>query len=170
MAHAVDMVGRKVGRLVVLRRAGPPGSSPTTRWICQCDCGGTAEVSGADLRRGSTRSCGCLRAETMASAHRSHGGSSTPEFQAWMSMHKRCENPRMRNFRHYGARGIRVCERWSSFENFLADVGPRPSPEHSLDRIDNDGNYEPTNCRWATRSQQQKNRRPFMRGGRLVRP
>jgi hypothetical protein len=87
-----------------------------------------------------------------------HGMSGTPEFVAWTSMRQRCGNPRCRRYANYGGRGISICERWRAFENFLADMGRRPSPDHSLDRIDNDGNYELGNCRWATRSQQQRNK------------
>jgi hypothetical protein len=98
-----------------------------------------------------------------------HGMTGTPEHRAWLDMRKRCVNPRNKKFKHYGGRGIRVCERWDSFANFYADLGPRPSPLHSLDRIDNDGNYESGNCRWATRSEQRRNQRPVCRGHALQR-
>lgn len=86
------------------------------------------------------------------------GGKASPEYQAWAAMRCRCSNSRDPHWPRYGGRGIRVCERWDSFESFLADLGPRPSPSHSLDRIDSDGNYEPTNCRWATKAEQSRNR------------
>jgi hypothetical protein len=92
-----------------------------------------------------------------------HGMTGTSEHRAWLDMRKRCSNPRNKKFKHYGGRGIAVCERWTDFANFYADMGPRPGPGHSLDRINNDGNYEPGNCRWATWSQQRRNQRELPR-------
>lgn len=111
---------------------------------------------GTDLKKGHTSSCGCLRRETL----RTHGLSrSVPEYCVWECMIARCRNPSRSWFHLYGGRGISVCERWLNFENFLADMGPRPTPDHSLDRVNNDGNYEPGNCRWATRIEQANNTR-----------
>ncbi len=125
-----------------------------------CDCGATAVVTGRDLRRGSTTSCGC-RARAVTSARtKTHGMSGTPEYHVWQSMRARCSNPRAVGYEHYGQRGIRVCQAWQdSFEAFFAHVGQRPSAEHSLDRIDNNGDYEPGNVRWTTVHVQAANRR-----------
>jgi len=162
---AIDLVGRRFERLVVIARDTNITRRP--RWICRCDCGREKSIDGQELRRGKTRSCRCLQAELLPLANRKHGdvgtGSGTPEWNAWASMRKRCTNSRNRFYRHYGGRGITVCERWNTYENFLVDMGRRPSPVHSLDRKDNNGNYEPDNCRWATKSEQAKNQRPKAR-------
>ena len=153
----IDLTGQRFGRWTVLRYA------YTTRqscWEVQCDCG-TISIRGiAVLRNGSSRSCGCWRKELWSQAVTKHGGTYTPEFRIWQHMKDRCHNPNNTGYQNYGARGISVDERWRhNFENFLADLGRRPSAKHSLDRIDNDGNYEPGNCRWATHKEQKRNRR-----------
>jgi hypothetical protein len=119
--------------------------------LCRCDCGVTKEVSADAIRAGRQRSCGCARTV--------HGMSGTPEYRTWANLIDRCTNPCSKSYDRYGGRGIRVCDRWrASFEAFLADVGPRPSAKHSIDRYpDNDGHYEPGNVRWATRTEQQRN-------------
>jgi hypothetical protein len=151
----IDLTGQRFGRLVVLARGANVivcGCSRVT-WLCLCDCGKEKPVFGAHLRNGDAKSCACgLLGFT-------HGKSRTPEYLAWQSLNYRCNNPNNASFPDYGGRGISVCERWSDFPNFLSDMGTRPSPLHSLDRIDNDGNYEPSNCRWATAQEQQRNKR-----------
>lgn len=132
-------------------------------WQCRCDCGVEKVIRGYHLRNGHSRSCGCLQKEiTRRRATHGHckNRTETAEYRAWCSMRDRCYRPTQSSFKNYGARGIKVCDRWSSYEHFFADMGSKPSPKYSLDRINNDGDYEPSNCRWATRSVQSANQRP----------
>jgi hypothetical protein len=155
-----NIVGSRFGRLVVLR---PHGSRKHRRqWACQCDCGNLAVVSTTGLRSWGTKSCGCLRLERQKAPRKGkHGQIKTAEYRAWVSMKTRCYNPNVREYAKYGGRGIQVHPAWrNSFPQFLKDVGKKPSSEHSLDRKDNNGHYEPGNVRWATKKQQVANRRP----------
>ncbi len=160
----IDLTNQRFGRLVALARV--PESDPI-KWLCRCDCGKEKAISRMLLRRGSVVSCGCYRAEWNKAAHTKHGMYGTPEYVAWKHMKQRCEDPNCHAFPRYGGRGITVCERWQTFQPFYEDMGPRPSPQHSLDRIDNDGNYEQTNCEWVLPHVQARNRRA--RGGRYAR-
>jgi hypothetical protein len=161
--NGIDLTGQRFSLLIVVGRADsyrhPDGRCGEARWLCRCHCGAESIVAGSRLRRGTTRSCGCRRA--LAPLDRiTHGMSREPEYRSWRAMHQRCSEPRRINWAYYGGRGIRVCSRWASFRTFLEDVGRKPSPAHSLDRIDNAGHYEPGNVRWATPSEQARNRRP----------
>src|SRR5690349_11893108 len=162
MPPLIDLTERRFGRLLVLERA--PNVSKKTVWNCRCDCGSEAVVTGDRLVKGETKSCGCLSLEMTVARNSKHGcaarGSYVPEYSSWVGMRKRCNDPNAVGFRAYGGRGIKICTRWQdSFQAFLADMGPRPSLKHSLDRIDVNGDYEPGNCRWATHKQQARNTR-----------
>jgi hypothetical protein len=151
MRPPVPMLGRLFGRLLVIGAAPKRGLSRA--WLCECSCGNTCIARGADLRSGRHQSCGCLHREVITK----HGNFRSLTYNSWLSMKARCSNPKDVNFKRYGGRGIKVCERWMDFRNFLQDMGERPGREYSLGRLDNDGNYEPGNCRWATRRQQTNN-------------
>lgn len=168
MPRLLDITGQRFGRLVVIERATKADNRPC--WKCRCDCGRTITVQGGSLRSGNTKSCGCFRQDTSRALLLKHGHAgrdnasrlASSEYRSWTHMIGRCENPKDKDYHHYGGRGISVCPRWRhSFSAFLADVGPKPTPRHSIDRINNDGNYEPGNVQWATRSQQMRNRRPW---------
>jgi len=159
-----NLVGQRFGRWIVVERRGR--DSGHAAWLCRCDCGNERTVSAANLRSGASQSCGCLHRERASQAKTTHGGCGTSEYRTWRGIINRCTDPNQPRFKDYGGRGIRVCDRWRhSFENFLADVGPRPEGSRngraifSLDRIDNDGDYEPGNCRWTTNTVQTRNAR-----------
>lgn len=152
--------GRRFGMLTVVSRV--ENKNGKAMWLCSCDCGDGCIVAGTSLRAGARTSCGKHR--TIAQSEKcygrpKHGQSYTPEYRAWVNLRSRCNSPTAPAYHDYGARGIRVCERWDSFETFYADMGQRPSPAHSIDRINNDGDYEPDNCRWTTNVEQQRNQR-----------
>lgn len=153
----MDLIGHKFGRWTVVGLS--ENVDRRTRWNCICDCGVTKSVLEANLKIGDSKSCGCLQIEKLINRSSTHGMRKTPEYIAWCSLIQRATNANIKFAKDYSLRGITVCERWLSFENFFADIGMRPSPDHSIDRINNDGNYEPGNCRWATRKEQNRNTR-----------
>jgi len=156
---ATVLIGERYGRLVVLAEAGRAKNGGRL-FQCQCDCGAQHTVIADALRDGRVRSCGCLRREIVTRRMTTHGARWTPEYNIWCCMLARCHNPRNPGYDNYGGRGIEVCERWrNSFAAFLADLGERPGPSYSIDRKDNDGNYEPGNVRWATATEQGRNTR-----------
>lgn len=152
--------GMRFGRLVVT------GYSERSKWICRCDCGRDTLVKTGKLTMGLTKSCGCFRKENTSRLKLVHGqsrvGHRTKTFDRWKGMRARCRDPKHKSYVNYGGRGISVCERWSDFRNFVADMGEAPEGM-LLDRINNDGNYEPGNCRWVDPKQSANNRRPWTR-------
>lgn len=163
---AIDIVGQRFGRLVVTAFVGGQGRAKAAIWLCRCGCGKDTFATGVRLRLRRHLSCGCLRDERRSAAVRQHGESAwhgksaTPEYSSWCAMVQRCENPNATGYENYGGRGISIHGPWRrSFVAFLTDLGRRPSAAHTLDRIDPDGNYEPDNVRWATDTEQGRNRR-----------
>ena len=155
-----DIQGERHNRLVVLGYAGPAKGG--SRWWCRCDCGNVSRVNVTKLLIGATKSCGCLKDENTGNRHRTHGMRRHPLYNTWAKMRSRCDNAADPAYPRYGGRGISVTASWQGpdgFPNFVADVGERPSRSHSIDRINNDGDYEPGNVRWATPKQQANNRR-----------
>lgn len=157
-----DRSGEVHGRLTVLRYAGRKNSQ--TYWYVRCECGTEFAAYIGNVVRGLTKSCGCLHSERSSEAATTHGEANvtgkSPEYATWVQMKTRCGNPNYIEFHLYGGRGIKVCDRWAnSFEDFLSDMGRKPSAKHSIDRINTNGDYEPGNCRWATAKQQAQNRR-----------
>jgi hypothetical protein len=158
MSHAnlLDLTQQPFGRLTVLERVAN-GPSRNTRWLCQCTCGNRKVIQTNSLVHQGTKSCGCLRAEKTRDKNITHGMSGTGAHRSWRAMQARCGNPNTRSYLSYGGRGI--CIEWQSFDAFFADMGPRPSPKHSIERRDNDGNYSKENCFWALPVHQQNNKR-----------
>lgn len=163
---AKDMSGQKFGKLTVLKRSGTQAGRCAT-WLCACDCGNEVVARGSSLRSGRTTNCGCYHSELMKAKLTKHDGSRSKLYKVWTSMKQRCLNHKDANYHHYGGRGIKVCDEWmNDFQSFhdwaMANGYDETSPrgQCTLDRIDNNGNYCPENCRWTTMSVQNRNQRP----------
>lgn len=152
MSKKIDMVGMRFGKLVVIEQATNSNCGPI-RWRCICDCGNEVFRIRKTLVNPGGKSCGCVV------PNKKHGCSLSSEYRVWAGMMRRCTTKTNIAYSHYGGRGITVCPAWRDFANFIIYMGPRPSPKHTLERINNDGNYEPGNCRWATQSEQCRNTR-----------
>lgn len=155
MSKMVDMTGKKFGQLTVVKFSHTKNKK--AYWECTCDCGSTCVKSGQDVRRGHTKSCGCLIVDKATAESTIHGMSGTPTYESWRCMLQRCYNPKTNRYKAYGARGITVCDEWKTFAGFFNDMGLRPAGS-SIDRINVNGNYCKENCRWATNEQQFANK------------
>ena len=158
MPRALKLAGERFGQLKVIKRI--RNRTGHSEWLCRCDCGNEKVILGTNLRRGATRSCGCLRSEIGRKRFTTHGLRKHPLYRTWGNMKSRCYNKRNRDYKNYGGRGVKMSKSWrASFEQFYKDMGERPSNHHSIDRKNNEEGYNKSNCRWATKKEQADNRR-----------
>lgn len=152
-----SLVGHRFGRLVVTGLFGTDNGRNRI-WVCRCDCGTEKNILGISLKSGTTKSCGCFRADRMGGLNKTHGQRRTSTYRIWAGMRTRCQNHKSPEYKDYGARGIKVCDKWQKFAGFYDDMGDRP-PKYTIERIDFNGNYEKSNCKWATVTENLRNRR-----------
>lgn len=155
--NIIDLTGQRFGRLIAVEYGYDQGK--VLKWLCKCDCGNIKIVPTSYLRSGDTKSCGCYNKEGSSKKSFKHGGHGSTEYKTWRTMIDRCTNENVLQYKYYGARGIKICERWFDFANFIEDMGKKPDMSYSIDRIDVNGNYEPSNCKWATKTEQAINQR-----------
>lgn len=162
MNNTQDIKFQIFGRLKPIERvmSTTKGGRKVYKWRCVCDCGNETQVVISDLKRGKTKSCGCLNREIVSKTSMKHGMSKTIEFNIWRGIKQRCNNKKCSTYKYYGNLGVKICDRWlNSFENFYKDMGDIPSKNHSIDRIDVNGDYSPENCRWSDSKTQSRNKK-----------